>query len=859
MSINGMEWDVPRRRGLNAVRTMGAMPEQDRATSVSPRRRHFWWWLPTFVLWPVVVYVWPGLRVDDSDRSRNWQSTADVTLATIVGTIVVLVLTVGLLALQMLSPYGWRATRMLVNRWFYAAAVVVVVAGVLLPVWVAANPSTFWTRTAFLCFGWSLLSIAASGAAVVVTISPQALVDSLVQRTTTVLARTPRWFRCRTRSLRAEVEALIEVFGSPALPDSSRKQVAGAIHEAMTKGPQADEFEFTDRLRSVITVAGNLSSPAQLMSSVDLIGGLGTANADSFGATQAAVSAISDIAASARAERRHELAKHALDSLAGLWISRLLAVLPANKAGAPERRTGDDVLTHGMEIVPPGHFYVIEDVTSTLRSRLSAPHPSSDQWPDGWQGTAAFEEDVRRIGRVATYLYSSGRYPGVEGADAVLADVAHHLVREGLPAVELRDDTTNGWWEKREHCHHPSVVVSEVLVDATTAAFDAGFDWQALHNARQLLSVMVAAMRHDDPLTATLYSSCLIRVAFLIGRKSGEAHRRRGDDVLAALIADTVTLWRTIGTDARLRHVAQEVVTGIAAGSLRFDEFLDVLSWHARLAAAGWPVGRASGGGHHDGAGMSALPASVVAEARGALLDHWSVRPLAVTLLMVLWTNAIVAESDSVTSELRNVVGVLQGWRERLPVHGGDDPIGRLCDSVRSWLDNGNTGERPAIRSAANVLSVRTLVQEVEKKQQGRSYHGVRVAGENGVLVVESDGSTRLLRHHDVGAVGVFGWGYEGTGPLQLAKALTQDCVGETLRCPTCLGSVRLALGRIACPCCSGTGHRYSPADIADALDDTLTSKLPGVPGCEPTRPGTEWSLPHDVLVEHVNRGVITD
>jgi hypothetical protein len=127
------------------------------------------------------------------------------------------------------------------------------------------------------------------------------------------------------------------------------------------------------------------------------------------------------------------------------------------------------------------------------------------------------------------------------------------------------------------------------------------------------------------------------------------------------------------------------------------------------------------------------------------------------------------------------------------------------------------------------------------------------------VLVAEADESTRLLRHHDLGAVGVFGWEYTGLGPLQLAKALTQDCVGEILRCPTCLGSARLALGRIACLSCSGTAHRYPLADIADALDDTLTSKLPGVPGCESTRPGAEWSLSHDVLVEHVIRAVVTD
>lgn len=40
---------------------------------------------------------------DGSEASRNWQAIVDVTLATIVGTIVVLMLTVGLLAVEAVS------------------------------------------------------------------------------------------------------------------------------------------------------------------------------------------------------------------------------------------------------------------------------------------------------------------------------------------------------------------------------------------------------------------------------------------------------------------------------------------------------------------------------------------------------------------------------------------------------------------------------------------------------------------------------------------------------------------------------------------------------------------------------------
>jgi hypothetical protein len=409
------------------------------------------------------------------------------------------------------------------------------------------------------------------------------------------------------------------------------------------------------------------------------------------------------------------------------------------------------------------------------------------------------------------------------------------------------------------------VVVSELLADATTAAFAARFDQQALLNGCRLLAVLITSMRHNDLLTATLYNSRILLAANRIGHHSPDqshAHRRRGDGVLRALVAETAAVWRAAGTNDELYRCAQDAVTRIVSATPRFDDLLAVLAWHARLTAAGWPVDRQHSGYASNETAIRQLPAIVVAEARDTLLDHLGRPLLPVTLLTILWTNAAVARSEPVTEELREIVNTVRKIRARIRDYGVDDDIERFCESIRFWLDNNadNDSAAPRIQSAGTPPSLRTLLRKVKPHQRERTYHGVHVDGNKGVLVTESDRSTRLLRyHHDLHAVGVFGWDYGGTGPHQLAMALAEDCVGELLRCPTCLGSTQVALGMIECPDCSNTGRCHPLADIASGLDDTVTSKLPHVPGCAPTRPGAEWSLSHDVLVEHVIRAVIVE
>ena len=99
------------------------------------------WVIAGWAIWAAVVLGWPQVPLNDSDTGRGWQSSTDVTLATIVATVMVLLLTAGLVAVQMLSPVTWRATRMIVDRWIYLFLLVALVLGVVLPLVVAADPA----------------------------------------------------------------------------------------------------------------------------------------------------------------------------------------------------------------------------------------------------------------------------------------------------------------------------------------------------------------------------------------------------------------------------------------------------------------------------------------------------------------------------------------------------------------------------------------------------------------------------------------------------------------------------------------------------------------------------------------------
>jgi hypothetical protein len=210
---------------------------------------------------------------------------------------------------------------------------------------------------------------------------------------------------------------------------------------------------------------------------------------------------------------------------------------------------------------------------------------------------------------------------------------------------------------------------------------------------------------------------------------------------------------------------------------------------------------------------------------------------VAAGLAVVVWADAVAAieRSDDV-----------RGHRMVLTLAGdpGSGPDGRVHAAALAWFSDGDP--TPVIPSAGGGPSWQDEVRAVETS--GRTYHGVLAGGNGGVLVVEQDGSTRLL--HNEKAASTFTWGYSGTGPIMLGRALVNDLLLDALRCPACLGGVRFGAGLVRCADCGTTGYRHPPREIALHLVAELISRLPAVHGCEPTVPGALWSLTDARVVE---------
>lgn len=121
-------------------------------------------------------------------------------------------------------------------------------------------------------------------------------------------------------------------------------------------------------------------------------------------------------------------------ALTVVWMTRALPVHHPAQGDA-----ADDQLTYGAQVSAPNGAY---DLVDALRARLSAPYPASTGWPDGWQGVKAFEEDIRRIARIASGLYSSRRHPPSDIVEQVLTEVARRLGHEPAPiAVPLDEES----------------------------------------------------------------------------------------------------------------------------------------------------------------------------------------------------------------------------------------------------------------------------------------------------------------------------------------------------------------------------------------------------------------------------------
>lgn len=948
------------------------------------------------VLWTVVVVVWPRLPLSDTDAGRGWQASADGTITTIVAAVVVLLLTVGLVGFQVLSPFSSRALRLIVDRWFILGLLVVSVLGVAVPLVVAADPRAAWTRWAFVGFGWALALIIMLASIMVGRVTPQALVHRAVSRAVSTVARVVRGAPGQPLVLDSHADVLIELAGAAGLADIDRRKagVAAALVIATRARIGPDTGAVMGWVEGIASVTERANTPTQVTDLVGILAGLGIDLAASPGVYTVVAEALRGIASRARTAGHRDVARRALDALAEVTCVRLAHLLPPDPMNAREqplsprkpgpfaelhRRIAAGTVTapadpdagHDPEVVlvaldanedtdtltapnssgtppsastsvsatsgPVDHadllrivgslatspgvavravadalatldpvrrrrsleiptgpaqgslasldaYDLLYDTVTTFAACVAAPHPDSTGWPDGWQGTEAFGQDVARIASLARSLYRERRYSCSGIVEETLEDIAQRLRAGWTPSPEVPPDRTGWRLDTLREDPGPATVVAHALGPLVSAAFKAGFDERALTSGRRLLAAVTAAAQDGYLPAVESYSRALEAAMRDISRHhpygTEVAHQVREATVLAGLIAEVEPLAAAGLGDPRVFKQVNDLIDYMAwsASGAGNPALLEARTWRSRLAAAGWSVAPDLIE-VQDPASVPVvqrLPDPLATLAEQALereLRHGPV--LAAALIITLWANAVAAlrggdrgAADRL-HDLITTAGVLVDGddeprggqpffvegRERPPgVRVLDVQVRNLCRAVVSWVE-ATVGAGPVdaaipVSTGHQSLRVRSRRLLADPAFTDRRYHGLHLDGEDAVVVVEEhDGTRRLLRDAEACSENVFEWGYGGGGPYALANALVADALADLTRCPDCLGAAPLAAGLITCDGCRNTAYRFSPEDLARQLNHRVVTRLSKQPDPAATMDGADWTLTRKQLL----------
>jgi hypothetical protein len=335
-------------------------------------------------VWSVIVLVWPRLPLDDTDTGRGWQASVDGTIAAIMAAVVVLLLTVGLAAIQLLSSFSWRATRLIVDRSSAVGVMMATVLGVAWPLAVAADPHATQTRWVFVGFGWALVLLALLGATAVRRIAPYALVDRVIAAALTEVTQAPRRVLSSEKTLAARAEVLVELLGSTGLADADRRRVG--ITTALVISTYA-RLGFTElgHLRLIddlVAVGGNMTDPTRLSDLVGVLGGIGMDLAADWGDHRRIANALRDIAGRARIAAHRDVGRQALDALADLASVRFEHLL------APDVTLDD----HG----PAGETREPRSATQHDAQDAMSPSPATASGDDGPPSVATTSDEQRQ-------------------------------------------------------------------------------------------------------------------------------------------------------------------------------------------------------------------------------------------------------------------------------------------------------------------------------------------------------------------------------------------------------------------------------------------------------------------------------
>jgi hypothetical protein len=280
--------------------------------------------------WAVSVLIWPGLALDDSAAGRDWQSGVATALATIIAGLLALLLTVGLVAVQMRSTFSWIVVRSIIDVSARTSLLAVTVAGVVLPLVVAARPSAAGTRYAFAGFGWALLLTATGVWVGMARTAPEWLVDRAVRRGLRVAGRKAWWFLPVRTRLAGRTNILVELAAGTGLPHGEHRwAVLAAVVMVAARARAGDRVEelTVAVYRLSRTALDGRAEPSIAQDTVAALAALGVDQAHAPAVHSAVRQALAGIAQRARSNGHRLLADHALEALVEVTQARLTLLL----------------------------------------------------------------------------------------------------------------------------------------------------------------------------------------------------------------------------------------------------------------------------------------------------------------------------------------------------------------------------------------------------------------------------------------------------------------------------------------------------------------------------------------------------
>lgn len=307
----------------------GSGDSPGRATAGNPAVVRHAALLVVAALWATAVLGWPRLPAGGDAAALGRESAVLIAAASIDGGLVVLSLTVGLIALQLLSQLSWRLNRVIIDGSLVGMISAAVVSGVAWPLWVASAPSPVLARWAFASFGWSVLLIAAAAWLAAGRVQPAWLVDRACQRALRLVHQPASARPAAQVRLAAAAASLAELVGSDWLPYAQFRKAAVTYAGVLAAQCRAAAIgEVMSEVRDLAAHAQESSAGARAEAVILALSGLGIAQARCTEVHTAVCRALQGLAAYLRSSGSGDLAANALDALVDVTDARIEVLLP---------------------------------------------------------------------------------------------------------------------------------------------------------------------------------------------------------------------------------------------------------------------------------------------------------------------------------------------------------------------------------------------------------------------------------------------------------------------------------------------------------------------------------------------------